>query len=459
MALLVTLALTVRLVWVLGWRNPVPLTGDAGCYQLVSRSIADGDGYVSCRALLHLQLQQSAEHAPGFVSILAFASFLGLRSPLAHLLLNSVLGWGLDVIVALLGRRLGGQRAGLVAAGMVAVSPGFWLWDGSLMSETLTMLTTAIVLYLAYIARSSLRSRSAIALGAAIGVASLTRAEAALTLALLAGPLFLLARGSWRRRVSLLVACWTTAAVVLAPWVGYNLSRFEHPVLLTTQFDSTLMAANCDSTYSGPGLGYWDFYCAPELPGVDEVAAAPYYRRMALSYIRGHLNQLPKVLLAREGRTWGVFRPWQSLSFDQIGDTPVEAPLAKVGLIGCYMSLPLAVLGGFVARRRRLTLIPPLAVLGQVAITSLLVHGDIRFRVAADVVIVVFAAIGVHWLWEMPARRTAGRAAYPSESEMTGARRNNLAGSRAVITAPRRLPAAGVTSAGHDAPRRQSSRR
>ena len=46
------------------------------------------------------------------------------------------------MIVALLGRRLAGERAGLIAAGIAAIYPTLIAADGALMSETLYGLLT-----------------------------------------------------------------------------------------------------------------------------------------------------------------------------------------------------------------------------------------------------------------------------------------------------------------------------
>ena len=41
------------------------------------------------------------------------------------------------------------------------------------------------------------------------------------------------------------------AIVVIAPWAGYNLSRFHQPVTLSTGFGLTLSSANCIRTPLG----------------------------------------------------------------------------------------------------------------------------------------------------------------------------------------------------------------
>ena len=51
-------------------------------------------------------------------------------------------------------RRLGGNAAGLVAAGLAAVYPQMWINDGMLLSETMAIFMTAVALYAVYAFRS-----------------------------------------------------------------------------------------------------------------------------------------------------------------------------------------------------------------------------------------------------------------------------------------------------------------
>ncbi len=41
-------------------------------------------------------------------------------------------------------------------------------------------------------------------------------------------------------------------ALVVSPWVVYNLSRFDKRVTISTGLGQTLLAANCSDTYLGP---------------------------------------------------------------------------------------------------------------------------------------------------------------------------------------------------------------
>src|SRR5207244_8269490 len=91
--------------------------------------------------------------------------------------------------VGLIARRLGGPRAGLIAAGIAAVYPVLVAADGAMMSETLygLLIAAALLTALRLLDRQPGPPLAA-ALGALIGLATLTRAEALLLLPLLAWP-------------------------------------------------------------------------------------------------------------------------------------------------------------------------------------------------------------------------------------------------------------------------------
>ncbi len=89
----------------------------------------------------------------------------------------------------LLGRSLGGQRIGLVAASLAAVYPLLIVPDGALLSETLYGAALILVLAAALVPIRRPSQRSAAGLGSAVGLATLVRSEAIGLVALLAVPL------------------------------------------------------------------------------------------------------------------------------------------------------------------------------------------------------------------------------------------------------------------------------
>jgi 4-amino-4-deoxy-L-arabinose transferase-like glycosyltransferase len=122
---------------------------------------------------------------------LAVPSFIGLDTELAHLLWSCVLGAASVVLLGLLGRKIAGPRVGLIAAGLAAVYPNLWWHDGALMSETMAIFVSTVVMLLAYRFRAAPTTGRIVALGAACGLATLTRAELALLVPLVMLPLAL----------------------------------------------------------------------------------------------------------------------------------------------------------------------------------------------------------------------------------------------------------------------------
>src|SRR5690606_26534286 len=129
------------------------------------------------------------------------------------------------------------------------------------------------------------------AFGAVIGLGALVRSEAILLGPIIAVPLVWWRRsaigapGEARRALTQLGAAGAVAAVVVAPWVGYNLARFEEPVTLSAQFDQTLGTANCHEVYHDNWVGYWSLACIQRtehlVPEGDASAQGKGFREIA----------------------------------------------------------------------------------------------------------------------------------------------------------------------------------
>ncbi|MFM8238441.1 MAG: glycosyltransferase family 39 protein, partial [Actinomycetota bacterium] len=187
--------LAIRLVYGLGAHHGYEPLGDPFFYHHGANLLADGGGFkqpyllaVAGRAV------EAADHPPLYMTILASASFVGLRSVTEHLVLSSLMGAATIPVAALLGRRVGGRRVGVLAAALVAVAPQVWLYDGMLLSESLAILLATLAVLLAYRAAEQPDLRRFTALGLVIGAAALTRAELALLVPLLAWPVAACAR-------------------------------------------------------------------------------------------------------------------------------------------------------------------------------------------------------------------------------------------------------------------------
>jgi len=403
---LVAAGFVVRLVYILGWKqDPFPacssveprqICGDALYYHGGANLLVDGHGFVDVIRYLYVdgRLMPGADHPPLYQLYLAGWSLLGLRSVLAHQIASAVLGCATIVTVGLLGRRLAGERAGLLAAAGAAGYAAIWVNDGLVMSESLSILMTALMILQAYRAWARPTLVNAVMLGAVSALGALTRAELLLWLPLTALPLAVFSLPSWRARVRFVAVVAVVALAVLAPWSVRNAVTFRKPVLLSTGSGITMAYANCDRTYYGELIGYWYLPCAGPVPvDYDESEADALYRRRGLSYAKHHLERVPAVTAVRVARLWGVWNPRQMVNLDLIENR--ERPLNWVILIEYYVLVPLAVGGGVVLHRRRVPLTPMVAMVMTLTVTAALAYGITRFRTSADVLIVVLAGVAL----------------------------------------------------------------
>ena len=194
--------------------------------------------------------------------MLAIPSLLGFSSLLAHQIFAALVGVATVVVVGLAGRSISSDRGGLIAALIAALYPGFWMYERDLLSETLLLLGVATITLAAYRFVAEPTRWRAIGLGALCGLLALIRSEQILLVIVLLAPLILMQRSvSWSKRLASLALACVATVLVIAPWSLYNLGRFDEPVFLSSSFGAAMAQGNCDTAYSGPLLGYYDFNC------------------------------------------------------------------------------------------------------------------------------------------------------------------------------------------------------
>jgi 4-amino-4-deoxy-L-arabinose transferase-like glycosyltransferase len=418
LALVTLVGLGVRLAYVLVEKRDQPIGGDAYYYHWQARLLAEGKGFI---APLHYNVTgqelQAADHPPLYVLFLAAFSWLGLKSFLTHKVLGAFLGAASVWVMGLVGREAAGPRAGLLAAAVAALYANFWLHDGMVMSESMTILTVAAAVFAAYRFWRRPSLRHAAWFGVAGGLAALSHPDGALVLPLAGIPVvFAVRRFAWRDRLVATGVMAAAGAAVMAPWVAYNLARFERPVFLSTGLEITMAVSNCDETYRGAFRGFWYMPCASARtpPPGDFSEQAPYWRRLALDYMREHAREVPGVVAARIGRTWHVYRPGQQLHLDVLEGH--ELWVSKLALAQYAALMPLAVAGAVVLRRRRVPVAPFACLAVIVTIAVAITFGNTRYRAPAEVAIAGLAAVAVDAaVARLGARRrragTAGAAA------------------------------------------------
>jgi 4-amino-4-deoxy-L-arabinose transferase-like glycosyltransferase len=337
-----------------------------------------------------------ADHAPLTALVLTPVAFVvedADSNLLAMRYVFAVLGAATVAVVGLLGREVSGDAVGWIAAGLAAIYPHLWVNDGLVMSETLAagLSATIVLLALRLLRRPSVGLAGA--LGAVCGVAALARAELALFVPLLVLPAVLVARAVSRpRRAALACTALGAALLVVAPWTVFNLTRFDEPVLISTNDGVGLAGSNCDVVYHGSDLGLWNAACLPPVRGDQSVQSAEY-RSQGIDYVRAHLGRFPTVVLARIGRTWSVFRPLDVLSLNALEGRPRW--VSGLGLAFYYPLLALAIGGVVVLRRRHVRVWPLLVPAVVITLPALLTAGVSRYRVPAEVSIVVLAAVAL----------------------------------------------------------------
>ena len=398
----------VRVAYVFVVRHDA-VAGDGWAYHFSAVLLAEGHGYV-LPPIFSSATPATALHPPLWTTFLAIPSLLGFRSWLDHQLLSVVLGTATVAMVGIAGRRIAGARAGLLAAAIAAVYAGLWLYEQPLLSETLVFPLAALLLYLAYRFRDQPSTLGAATLGAVCGLLALTRSEEILLVVLLVAPIVLLTKVDWRRRIAWLALAMVATFTVIVPWTLYNLSRFERPVLLSTNLGNAMAAGNCDAGYSGPLLGFWHPHCASRAPCVtgpppnDESAQNYRCIRASLDYIGSHLDKFPIVALARIGRTFGLFRPFQQIHFDREWRHS-RLWVDRLGLFSYWLLLPVAVYGAVVLRGRGIPVYPLFAFVVTTSVAVAFTLGFTRFRAPAEISIVLLAGVGADGILRRLVRR------------------------------------------------------
>jgi 4-amino-4-deoxy-L-arabinose transferase-like glycosyltransferase len=371
-------------------------------YTAAAHALADGDGFRFDTIVG--PAEEQGIHPP--MTSIALAPIAALTDDeLAMRLAVAAVGALVVLLAGLVALSVAGPRVAYIAAGLAAVYPNLWLNDGLLMSESLAAAGTAATVWCTYKLLFTWRLRWAAAAGAASGVAMLSRSELALLVPVMVVPAVFLVRSrplSQRLRHAT-VAC-AAAAFVVGPWVGYNLARFEEPVLLSHGDGNVLIGSNCDSTYHGSLLGFHDGFCGfiEGLPAENSMEAATR-RRAAFDYMGDHLDRLPVVVAARVGRLWGLYGQGQMAHIAQAEGRPLMASLAGLGMF--WALVPLAALGARTLRRSGVPLLPLLAPFLIVTFNAAAFYGLTRFRVGAEVPLVVLAAVGIGYLvGDRPAR-------------------------------------------------------
>ncbi len=421
LALVVVVGLVVRLAHLVLVAADNPLSGDASSYHLAANLWADGKGFPE--PLRHLfggtdvvpladggtrvvetpigHVEPTAGHPPVWAVLLGIASFLGATSIPAQQVVSVLMGLPAIVVMGLLGREVRSERLGLVAASITATYAFIWVNDGLLMAETPAIAAAAATMLVGVRFWRNPTVRAAAVLGLVGGLAALTRAELVLFLPLVAAVVLVRTSFGWRDRFIRYAVCGLTALLLCLPWFARNTLAFDTPVLFSNGMGTVLVQANCDATYYGPDLGYWNLECGLPTPYgpdgllLDEIQRDRVVRERATAYMSANTGRLLSVVVpARIGRMWGVYEPIGQIRRDVHADRRSFA-VSALGLAQFALLAPAAVAGLVLTHRRKGPLLVLSAWIPIVTFTAASAFGNTRYRTAAETSIVILAAVAI----------------------------------------------------------------
>src|SRR5207249_2214397 len=139
----------------------------------------------------------------------------------------------------------------------------------------------------------------------------------------------------WKRGIKYGFASCLAGALLILPWVAYNFTRFDHPVYLSNGVGSVLMTANCDS----------------RVPSNAPLDAGKY------DFFRPNQNIFLNGVLEGRGR-------WQS----------------RLATYEYFPLLGFSIVGLVLLRRRRVPILPFLAIALTISVTAATSFGITRYR-------------------------------------------------------------------------------
>ena len=335
-------------------------------------------------------------HPPLFSGLLAIADFLDLHGMDAQRAFLCVVGVAAVVFCGRIGARLAGRTGEVVVTWVAVIWPGMWIYNGQVLSESVTVMLVAGTLLALYRLRERATVGRAAALGFTVALSTLTRPEL-LILVVVFAPLWLPSK-SWAGRLSLTAVFLGVAALLIGPWVGRNLHDFSHTEVISANFGSVIVGANCAPTYSGPLLGAWDATCATSLrpPLGDASVVDSYYRSVGEHYARAHLHRVPTVVAARLGRAVGVWpAPSQAVTWNATAAGVWPRWSSWLYLITWLLSIPLAAIGAISLRRRSMIGWPLYALILLYFVVSAVLYADPRFASSCQPAVAVLVGVGL----------------------------------------------------------------
>lgn len=342
---------------------------DSRRYVQVARHIADGLGPIDS-----MEVRSGTD--PLYPAILALGIRLGIDETPAVLrfgrIVNVLASLASILLLASIGRRLIGARAGLIGAAILAVDPILLFFNGLVLTESLYLaLLIGSVYCIVHIGHSKVSSWP-LAAGFLIGLGTLIRSTNLLLpvlflLCLLAIPTI---HRPERWRAGMIFILGVTMGTVPAIIKNYRWSGHWTPV--RSGGGASLLEAFGPWADGGPGMDRIQYPPAP--PDADEFERDRIYRDASIHWIRAHPGQAIRLAWSKLARTW-------SITINAPGySSPSYKALCWITVAPVYL---LALIGAFRLRKRPfvilLLLLPAIYFSG----VHMIFVGSVRYRLPA----------------------------------------------------------------------------
>jgi 4-amino-4-deoxy-L-arabinose transferase-like glycosyltransferase len=387
--LILVVAVLIRIIIALFMGDQVtvlPGIQDQVSYDALARSLLDGRGYSFTKNWYPFTPANTPTAHWSFIYPLYLAgvyAITGYHPLAARLVQGSVGGALICFLIYLIGRRVVNEHTGLVGAGLAAVYGYFIYYNVALMTETFSIVLVLLSLHLCLEIKERPTLKRWIALGLALGLATLLRQTILIFIP------FLLLWLLWELKKE--EAHWWHFAVpvvivmlMIAPWTIRNYLVYRGFLLLNSNAGYALYASN--NTNLGTN---WrnEVVVVPvpeELTGQNE---AELDRALTQKAVRLILEDPKRYLWLNLDKTLEYFRFWPSSDSSRISN------LNRVLSFGLY--LPFMLLGlAFSGSRWRKFVSLYLFIAIHTGI-HLLSWPSPRYRLPVDAVLMVFAGMAL----------------------------------------------------------------
>jgi len=394
-SIIMLLALAARVaVFTYAWQNFARFDfPDSHRYIAVARNILAGNGPIDSAEVL-------SGTDPVYPCLISLGGMLGITSDRGLLIwaraIASLLGWLIVPAVALLARRLVGDRTALLAAGWTAIDPMILFFGATALTELpfTALLAWACVALLKGVREGKVGWMCVAGFLFALG--TLTRSTA-LFLPLTLLPFILLRlrrqalihrRGLARQSLLVMMLMLTYIATLLPlVWRQHRvLGEWRLPT--RTGGGASLLEALGPWADGGPGMDRIIY--PPTSPGADELERDRVYRQHAIQWAGANRGRTVELAWAKLKRTWSV----------SINAAEYRSPLyAVVAWLTVAPIFALAGIGLWIDRRRIEVVLLLLAPAAYFTLVHMVFVGSIRYRLPAMPLVFILAALGAtHFL-------------------------------------------------------------